>query len=104
MSYRVIIRPKVLKDLDEIERKYDKLNPGLGIQFNNRYEETLDRIELQPLVFPKVNEDVRLVPMHQFPYNVLFLCYDDVIVILRVLHKRRSNKLWNIKRRQNGKH
>jgi len=94
MAYHILVRPEVVDDLDEIESWYEKKQRGLGNQFHNEYETTLDRILIQPMNFVKVQKEIRRIEMKTYPYAVFYQVIGDSVVILRVLHERRHPQHW----------
>jgi len=69
MKHR-IYRDDVVRDLSEAARWYDERRPGLGLRFLDALEETLARIEDNPLLFRILYRDFRraLLP-RPFPYR-----------------------------------
>lgn len=93
MSRRFIVRPLAEADLDDAAGWYDNERPGLAARFLSDVDRTFARVRERPLQFPVVADAVRRALLHTFPYAVYFRASDDVVV-LAVLHLRRSPKTW----------
>ena len=94
MKYTFNIRPKALGQLEEIHDWYESKETGLYQRFQLFFEETLERIAKVPLRSPVLHNLMRRISMKTFPYVVFYHIDDDVIVIVSVLHKRRSEDRW----------
>jgi plasmid stabilization system protein ParE len=94
MASRFIVRPPAEADLEDAARWYDAERAGLSGRFLNDVDRTFSRIAERPLQFPLVAGDVRRALLHTFPYAVYFRTPDDAVVVLAVLHLRRSPKVW----------
>jgi toxin ParE1/3/4 len=94
MKYNFNIRPKALRQLEEIHDWYESKETGLYQRFQLCFEETLERIAKVPLRSPVIHNEMRRINMNTFPYVIFYHIDDVVIVIVSVLHKRRSEDRW----------
>jgi len=94
---RVIFRPEARWDALDAYAWYESQAPGLGAEFRDELEATLDAIRESPKVYPVLLRDTRRARLRRFPYGVFFREYDEAIVVVAVLHGRRDPKL--VKRR-----
>ncbi|HKB06555.1 MAG TPA: type II toxin-antitoxin system RelE/ParE family toxin [Gemmataceae bacterium] len=94
MSLPLWFRPQVALEVNAIRAHYDQQQPDLGDDFFDEYEQCLDRIENSPHLYAKVRGPVRAGPIHRFPYVVYYEAHSDHIVILTVVHGRRSPGTW----------
>lgn len=80
-------------DISEAARRYEQERPGLGERFVAELDESLARIAMGPMQFPKVDEGVRRCGFPHFPYAIYFLS-EEPCVVIAVLHRRRDPLVW----------
>lgn len=74
---------------------YEKKRPGLGRELRQEVEETVRRIQLNPLTFPlHEDQETRKALVHRFPYTVFFIDFEDVLWIAAVAHQKRYPQYW----------
>lgn len=93
-TMRLQIEDEALQDLQSADRWYEKERPGLGFDFLFAIEAAFSAIRRNPDAFAMVGNSIRRAPVRRFPYGVFFLVEDDSIVVIAVLHAKRSPKLW----------
>ena len=91
--------PEASAELDEAATWYEQRRDGLGIEFLQAVDNTLELISRFPhagAVVPGVPPDlpVRRVPVRRFPFHVIYLEMPDAIRILAFAHDRRSPGYW----------
>jgi len=68
-------------------------------RFAREVRQTLQHLEQFPLTgssVPSVNDaDVRRLPVHNFPYHIIFIRLATHISVLAVAHDRRRPGYWN---------
>jgi len=94
MTRQLTVRPLAESDLDHAAGWYDDQRPGLGLRFLYAVDQLFERIRISPLQFPFVSGDLRRALLHTFPYAVYFLVTEEKVVVLAVLHLRRSPDTW----------
>jgi plasmid stabilization system protein ParE len=94
MSHRLIVRPLAEGDLADAADWYENEQSGLAARFLHEVDRTFSTIRDRPLQFPVVRRDMGRALLHTFPYAVYFLLSDGVVIVLAVLHQRRSPKVW----------
>ena len=97
MTFDLLIKPAANDDVPQAIRWYERAAPGLGDDFERRFEQGLDRICRDPASFGPDYRDVYRVGMTRFPYGVFFRLRSSRIVVIAVLHGRQS--LQRLKRR-----
>ena len=98
MSFKTIITPRALSDLQEIRDYIARRNPDNAAAFLQKILVAFDRIEASPKFFGKAEENA-FVPydLHQFvvkPYRILYRVSGSTVQILHVRHgaqKRATN-------------
>ena len=101
MTPRFRIEPEASAELGEAAVWYEKRRAGLGGEFLDAVDGTLEFISLFPgagTSLPDLPPElaVRRVPVRRFPFHVVYLeLTDDVIRILAFAHDRRSPGYWH---------
>lgn len=81
MKYTLLVSESANDDAIVIFDWYEEKLNGLGDRFINELE-----------IAAKWNKSIRRVVMRKFPYKLFYKIYDDKIVILAIIHARRSNR------------
>jgi plasmid stabilization system protein ParE len=98
VSYRVVFRPQSQAELLEARDWYEVRQKGLGVEFSAAVDATVSNISEQPLVYPRVHNEIRRAILQRFPYAVFFQLLENEIVILAVTHGRRHPSTWQSRR------
>jgi plasmid stabilization system protein ParE len=80
--------------LQEARDWYEAQLPGLGGQFIVEVDAAFRRAAAAPHRFPKLHGELRRALVRRFPYAIYFLSDAKQIVIVGVLHQRRSPASW----------
>ncbi|EMN91341.1 plasmid stabilization system protein, RelE/ParE family [Leptospira weilii str. Ecochallenge] len=75
---------------------YNSCRSGLGEIFFTQYLRTRSFIERFPEGTPRYryNQDVRKIPIGDFPYSIYYLNLDDKVLILAIIHDSRRPGFW----------
>ncbi len=73
---------------------YEDQQAGLGAYFLAELDLVFQRIEENPLQFPRLEGDVRRALLHRFPYGVYFITESQEVKVLAVLHLHRQPDMW----------
>ena len=71
--------------------------PGIGHEFMDSVEQTLNRISENPSLYPVVHRDSRLALTRKFPFGVHYVVADSTVVVIAVMHARRHPRRWKSK-------
>jgi hypothetical protein len=69
--YKIIILIRADLEVDEIIEYYELVSTGLGIKFNNEFEDYVETLKTFPFFEEKYNI-VRILPLKKFPYTIHF--------------------------------
>jgi hypothetical protein len=69
--YKIIILIRADLEVDEIIEYYELAAKGLGIKFNNEFEDYVETLKTFPFFEEKYNI-VRILPLKKFPYTIHF--------------------------------
>jgi toxin ParE1/3/4 len=94
MSRTLVFRPEAAAEVHEAFRWYETQRRGLGLEFLDRLEETLNRVRENPDQYPVVHRHVRRALVRRFPFGVFYIIEDQQIVVLSVFHGSRDPTQW----------
>lgn len=98
MTPRLVFRPEAEAEVLDARSWYERERVGLGVIFAVAVEATFTAILQNPLTYPRVKGDTRRALVRRFPYAVYFRPVDDEIIVLAVMHGRRSPRQWRSRR------
>jgi len=77
---------------------YESQQTDLGKRFLASVQDSLNRVEINPLLYPVVEGDVRRCLTKTFPFGVLFQVQPEQIVVMAVMHLHRDPEYWRNRR------
>lgn len=81
-------------EIEEAVFYYEKRSEGLGDDFLEDFERTIEQIVSSPTRYRKVICNIRQIRLKRFPFNVVYELYENDIYILAVAHVRRRPFYW----------
>ncbi len=81
-------------EVDESAAFYEDKQPGLAQHFLDDLEDALHRIQRHPLLYRRVEGDLRKCRVRHFPYGVIYRVRSGFIEIIAVMNLRRSPAYW----------
>jgi plasmid stabilization system protein ParE len=94
VSYRLLLRPAALAELQEACSWHEKQQPELGLEFMTAVERKLAQIESNPWQFPTVRNATKRAIVMRFPYGIFYVPDADKISVLAVMHHARMPLRW----------
>ena len=79
---------------------YETQKNNLGQRFLASVQDALNRIQINPLLYPVVETDVRCCRTNTFPYGILFVDSDAQLVVIAVMHLHRDPNYWRGRREE----
>ena len=73
---------------------YEEQQPDLGRRFLASVQDAVNRIMLNPRLYPTVELDVHRCLTKTFPFGVLFREREGRIIIMAVMHQHRDPDYW----------
>ena len=98
MTPRLVLRPQAEAELLDARGWYEDQRPGLGSTFAAEVDRALSAVLQAPLVYPRVQGEMRRALVRRFPYAIYFRAMSDEIVVLGVIHGRRHPRHWQSRR------
>ena len=93
MARRLIVHPQSDLDIAAAAVWYEDQRSGLGARFVDELS-LFQRIQQNPLEFPRLDDDVRRALLRRFPFGVYFLADPSEVKVLAVLHLHRHPDMW----------
>lgn len=90
MTFSLELLPVAQRDVESAHRWYEARQRGLGLEFEACVEQAFARILSDPESYDSSYRDLRRLPVIRFPYQVYFVVHGSRVIIVGVLHGRRS--------------
>jgi plasmid stabilization system protein ParE len=90
----VKFHPDAESEMIQAAAYYEEQQPDLGRRFLASVQNAVNRIILNPHLYPTVDLDVRRCLTKTFPFGVLFREQSRRIVIMAVMHQHRDPDYW----------
>ena len=90
--------PQAETEMIDAAAWYEAQQTDLGKRFLTSVQDALNRVELNPELYPIIECDVRRCLTKTFPFGVLFRNTSDMIVIMAVMHLHRDPDYWKNRR------
>jgi hypothetical protein len=100
MRYRLAFNPEFYHDLQQAIDWYEEQKPGLGMKFYLSVKEQTLRLKTEPLKFAVRYDEIRCVPLKQFPYLLHYQTdFDNKLVkVEALLHTSRNPDEWRARK------
>ena len=86
--------PDALREADASASFYKSKQAGLEKRFLAALEDAITRIRINPLIYHKMEANIRKCRLTRFPYGLVYRVTDDCIEIIAVMHLRQSPGFW----------
>ena len=80
--------------MTEAARFYEGQAPGLGSDFLDDVQRTIDRLRDNPELGQAVSGDLRRGLLSRFPYSLMYAVEPEQLLIVAVAHQRRRPDYW----------
>jgi plasmid stabilization system protein ParE len=94
MNYGLTFRAEARDELEEAYNWYEDQKAGLGEEFLDCVDDTLDRIEQRPESYVVVFQDFRRAIVDRFPYVIYYRIISSRIIVIAIAHGKRSPETW----------
>lgn len=92
MNFRLL--PPARRELNDAALYYERQVPGLGAEFYDEVERTIDRIRAWPDAWGRIAPRHRRCLMKRFPYGIIYTIHDDEVLIVSVMNLHRHPDTW----------
>jgi plasmid stabilization system protein ParE len=73
---------------------YDYQRKGLGAEFFLCIDESIERIQNNPQLYPIVHKNIRRTVIRRFPFAIFYEVSESEIRIIGIFHARRDPSQW----------
>lgn len=81
-------------ELDDAVDYYNRERAGLGYEFLWEVFFAIDRIKQFPQAWQVFHDNARRYPVRRFPYGIIYLRENDLILVLAIAHLHREPDYW----------
>ncbi len=93
--YPVIFTTTARRELIDAQDWYENEAPGLGWRFRAAVDAVVQRMSVNPYIFPVIYKTVRRALLSRFPYTLMFVIEaDDSLTVLACFHGSRDPIHW----------
>lgn len=83
-----------LEEFAEAAEYYDSEEPGLGDEFVAEVFDTIQRVQEFQQAWTSLSSRTRRCQTRRFPFGVIYQIRSDTVLIVSVMHMRRSPDSW----------
>lgn len=94
MTYRLRLRGLARGDVLRARNWYEREAPHMVPAFLGELRSLVASIEENPLMYPKVLDEVRRALMTRFSHAIYFTVEQESILVLAVTHQARDEETW----------
>ncbi len=91
---KVLFHGDAEKELLSSVEYYEDQQKDLGRRFLASVQDAINRILINPQLYPKSYQNIRRCRVTAFPYGVIYEEFDNHIIIYAVLHAKRKPGYW----------
>lgn len=73
---------------------YESQQPDLGKRFLAAVQDAVNRIAVNPRLYPVIEGDVRRCVTRTFPFGILYREQTERVIVVAVMHLRREPGYW----------
>ncbi|WP_456450548.1 type II toxin-antitoxin system RelE/ParE family toxin [Hydrogenimonas sp.] len=92
MTFR--FHPEAAAELEAAADYYESCRPGLGDEFLDEVERALDLMLRFPDAWQKLDDGIRRVLTHRFPFGIVYVKDGGKIIVLAVMQLNRKPGYW----------
>ena len=93
--YTLEFKSEVYDDIQTAYDWYEQQRKGLGEDFLLSLEDSYAKILRSPNGYQAIYKVVRRKLMRRFPFGIFFLIRDTQVIVIAILHTRRSVTEWS---------
>lgn len=90
----MILHPDARHEFNEAALYYERQAAGLGLRFVDAVESGFRQIERSPFTWRCIRGDIRRFLVKTFPFGIVYVCQDDRIFVLAIMHFKREPDYW----------
>lgn len=86
--------PPAEEEMTEAAIFYEEQSQGLGAEFLDDVQRTIDRLQDNPMIGQTVVDDLRRGLLARFPFSLLYAIEPGGLLVVAVTHQRRQPEYW----------
>jgi toxin ParE1/3/4 len=86
--------PEALAEADEAAAFYKAQQPRLAVRFLEALNDALALIRRNPLLYRRIDENIRKCRILRFPYGVIYRVGEDRIEVIAIMHLKQRPGYW----------
>ena len=94
MTLPLDIRPAAFADISHDEFWYFRRSERAAQLFLDRVDEAMRKVQASPLIYGRIEGEVRRAPVRRFPHGIFYRVYADRIMVIADYHGKRLPKGW----------
>ena len=98
MKYEIRLTDEAEEDVKSAFQWYELKSYGVGHRFLLSLEACFSAVTRTPLGFQKIHREIRRTLLKRFPYGVFYVVDRHQLVIIAVMHHKRSQAAWKKRR------
>ena len=81
-------------EFDEAGDFYSVRSEELGERFRSHIQSSIEEIEDSPHSWPMFDQDIRRYVVDEFPFVIIYMELEDLVLIVAVMHTSRKPGYW----------
>ena len=94
MKYSLRLRSAAEEEIASVALWYESRSIGLGSQFLDKVDQTLEKISENPLQYLIISKRLRRALVKRFPYVIFFRIIEDEILIVGCRYAGQNPERW----------
>lgn len=91
---KFFLHPQAQEELEQTILFYKKQQAGLEKRFIEAADDAINRACRNPLLYRKIDDDVRKCRLLHFPYAIIFRTRSAQLEIIAIMHLRKQPNYW----------
>ncbi|TRX02556.1 type II toxin-antitoxin system RelE/ParE family toxin [Candidatus Methylobacter oryzae] len=91
---KFFLHPQAQEELEQTILFYKQQQVGLEKRFIEAVQDAINRACRNPLLYRKIDDDIRKCRLLHFPYAVIFRIKPDLLEIIAIMHLRKQPNYW----------
>ncbi len=87
------LEPAWLEFIEAVEY-YNDQREGLGLEFSDEIQTTIERIIQYPEAWTPISKRTRRCRTNRFPYAIIYQVRDKILLIIAIMHLHRDPQSW----------
>ncbi|WP_082915168.1 type II toxin-antitoxin system RelE/ParE family toxin [Arachidicoccus ginsenosidimutans] len=90
--YQVVLQSEAISDMQDAYDWYEEQRTGLGNEFVEEVEISLEKISEHPEYYSYVNDIYRRIKTNRFPYLIIYEIENNTVFVNSIMHGMRNSK------------